>query len=213
MMSEFDVSAFVTGWLIAISAIMAIGAQNMFLIRQSIIRQHHLWVCTICIGCDTVLMSVGVFGLGKLFNWLPSITFYFSWLAVIFLVLYAIHLLYSVRHIKHVNLQYSPSKPVLSSTRMRVILFTLGVTLLNPHVYIDTVFIIGSAAENLAANHQLSFWFGSVLASWVWFGFLTFCSCQLSEFFQKPLVWRWLNMAMAGVMLFIAAQIALSRLQ
>ena len=134
------------GLLVAIGLIMAIGAQNAFVLAQSLRREHHLPVAALCIVCDALLVAAGVFGLATLLAQSPTLLAIARWGGAAFLIWYGSQAL--LRAARPQSLQAAGSEP---RSLRAVMLAALAVTLLNPHVYLDTVLLIGSlGAQNLS---------------------------------------------------------------
>jgi L-lysine exporter family protein LysE/ArgO len=138
------------GLLVAIGLIMAIGAQNAFVLAQSLRREHHLPVAALCIVCDAVLVAAGVFGLATLLVQSPTLLTVARWGGAAFLIWYGSQAL--LRAARPQSLQAADSEP---RSLRAVMLAALAVTLLNPHVYLDTVLLIGSlGAGDLAPDRS-----------------------------------------------------------
>ena len=191
--------ALLAGVGFGLSLIVAIGAQNAFVLRQGLRREHVLAVVLICALSDAVLIAVGVAGVGTLLQLAP-------WLLVVvriagagFLSIYGI--LAARRALKPAALF---AEDVGASTPLVTAIVTcLALTLLNPHVYLDTVVLLGSIA---ATHGDDRWWFGlgAVAASIVWFSALGYGARLLRPLFAKPLAWRILDGFIAIVMFAIA---------
>lgn len=189
------------GTLVAFGLIMAIGAQNAFVLAQSLRREHHLSVAALCIGCDAVLVAAGVFGLAGLLTAHPDFMEAARWAGAAFLIWYASQALR--RAFSRQSLQQQDSAAPRS--RRAVLLTALAVTLLNPHVYLDTVLLIGSlgAQQRVPGAYVL----GAASASLLWFMTLSLGAARLAPWLARPLTWRLIDLAVAAMMLAVAAQL------
>ena len=195
--------AFVPGFLTGLSLIMAIGAQNAFVIRQGLTKKHVLLVVAICAVSDAVLILVGVAGLGAVIAGLPWLLEIIRWFGVAYLSWFGIKSL--LRAFKPQSLDASG---VQSGSAKTVVLSVLGFTFLNPHVYLDTVILLGSIGNQFGPD---KWWFalGGALASVVWFSSIGFGARAASRFMAKPLFWKVLDLLIAAVMFGIAIMLAL----
>jgi L-lysine exporter family protein LysE/ArgO len=202
-----------TGFLTGLGLIVAIGAQNVFVLRQGLRRQHVGVVIAICAASDAVLVTVGVAGVGRLTDAVPWLLDVVRWAGAAFLLGYAV--LAARRAWRPATRGLDPAvhgpEPVgpgavavVSATRLAPVALTaLALTWLNPHVYLDTVFLLGS----LAAGHgQGRWWFaaGAVAASLLWFTALGLGARHLGRWLRTPRAWRVLDGAIAVVMVALA---------
>lgn len=194
------------GLIAAAGLIMAIGAQNAFVLAQGLRREHHISVALICMGCDAVLIMAGTFGLAALLQAHPLAMEITRWAGVAFLLLYASQALWRALSPRGLEAMRAPAR-----SRRAVLLTTLAVTLLNPHVYLDTMVLIGS----LAAQHSLPLVFalGAASASILWFTLLAVGSARLAPVLQRPLTWRLIDLLVAGMMLTVVWSLAQPALQ
>ncbi|WP_439859537.1 LysE/ArgO family amino acid transporter [Pseudomonas sp. MBLB4136] len=192
------------GLLVAIGLIMAIGAQNAFVLAQGLRREHHLPVALLCILCDAVLVSAGVFGLASLLSQSPLLLGIARWGGALFLLYYASQALR--RAWRPQALSETEAAP---RSRRAVLLTALAVTLLNPHVYLDTVLLIGSlgAQQPVPGAYAL----GAASASLLWFIGLALGAAWLAPWLARPNTWRLIDLAVATMMLVIALQLLLGR--
>ena len=191
-----------------LSLIVAIGAQNAFVLRQGLIRNHVLIIVTICAVADAALIFAGIAGLGALITsvgWLlPAIEL----VGGLFVGTYGV--LAARRALSSESL--APTGETAGLTVAVAVTTTLGLTLLNPHVYLDTVLLLGSVASTYGINR---WWFGlgAAIGSFVWFFSLGFGARMLKPLFAKPLAWRILDIAIAIVMFAIAASLLVGFVQ
>ncbi|MCE0557517.1 LysE/ArgO family amino acid transporter [Motilimonas sp. 1_MG-2023] len=196
---------FVTGLLLGFSLIIAIGSQNAFVLRQGLKGQHVLLVCTICALSDAALIALGVAGFGVLVKQAPWIEQFARYAGALFLIVYGARSLWAA--INHKADSLAPASDTFFSIG-KVVLTCLAFTWLNPHVYLDTVILLGSISTQYGAQKWL-FGFGAMLASLLFFFALGFGSRLLVPLFANPLSWRLLDFVIAGIMWFIAASLIL----
>ena len=195
--------SYINGLLVAAGLIMAIGAQNAFVLAQSLRREHHLPVAALCILCDVLLVSVGVFGLAAVLADNPLLLEITRWGGVAFLLWYgtlALRRAFKPQSLRSADAQPRPLRAVL--------LAALAVTLLNPHVYLDTVVLLGSVSAQY--EDRLGFGIGAVCASFVFFFALGYGARLLAPFFQRPVSWRVLDAGVGAVMWAIAASLLMA---
>ena len=197
--------AFLPGFLAGLSMIVAIGAQNAFVIRQGLTRQHVFIVVAICALCDALLIALGIAGLGAIIQGLPWLLEIVRWFGVIYLSWFGIK---SVRSaFKNEVMDASGAQ---TTSLAKVITSVLGFTLLNPHVYLDTVILLGSISNQFA--DKWAFGFGAMTASAVWFSSIGFGAKAASRFMSKPIFWRVLDSLIAVIMFSIALFLAFAKL-
>lgn len=185
--------------------IMAIGAQNAFVLSQGLKRQYHWPIAGICGLFDALLITVGVAGVGALVseseNWLMLA----RWGGALFLAWYGFKSLMSA--LKSNSLQSSSQE--LGSLRS-AILTTVAITLLNPHVYLDTVVLIGSIGGQYAADDRVWFTVGAISFSFIWFFSISLGARWLAPLFRNPMAWRVLDGSVCLVMWGIALSLILA---
>ncbi|MGP9798821.1 LysE/ArgO family amino acid transporter [Halomonas sp. 86] len=193
------------GLLVGMGLIMAIGAQNAFVLSQSLRREHHIPVALLCIVCDAVLVTAGVFGLANLLAQNPLLLAIARWGGTAFLLWYASQ---ALRRAWRPNALEAGGTPPRSLTA--VILATLAVTLLNPHVYIDTVLLIGSlgAQQSIPGAYAM----GAASGSALWFTALALGAAWLAPWLSRPFTWRLIDIGVAMMMLTIAIQLMMGGL-
>jgi len=206
---------------LGLSLIVAIGAQNVFVLRQGIRREHVLAVVIICAVSDAVLIIAGVAGLGYVISAAPWLVVVARWAGAVFLLVYGLLAARRAWRGTGEALQVEAEEDTvaqapgttLTRTRTRtplapVILTVLALTWLNPHVYLDTVLMLGS----IAATHGEERWLfaaGAVAASILWFTALGFGARYLGRWLRTPLSWRILDAVIAVVMIAIAVSLVL----
>jgi L-lysine exporter family protein LysE/ArgO len=196
------VIAFLPGLLTGLSLIIAIGAQNAFVIRQGLTKKHVLLVVAICAISDALLILLGVAGLGALISGLPWLLEVIRWFGVAYLTWFGIRSIRSAFKIQALD-----ASGVQSASAKTVVLSVLGFTFLNPHVYLDTVILLGSIGNQFV---QDKWWFalGGAVASILWFSSIGFGAKAASRFMSKPIFWKVLDSVIAAVMFGIAIMLA-----
>lgn len=195
-------TALTTGFLASLGLIVAIGAQNAWVLRQGLRREHVGLVVAICVGADVVLMAAGTAGLGALRESAPWLLDVLRWGGVAYLlVLAAIAARAALR--SRSRLEASEERPARS-----VALTTLAVTLLNPHVYLDTLVMLGTVTNSFGDLRWVAAG-GAMAASLVWFTLLSLGARALSGVLDRPTTWRVIDGLVAVVMVAVAATLAL----
>ncbi|HDR1011477.1 LysE/ArgO family amino acid transporter [Pasteurella multocida] len=190
------------GFFVTAGLIIAIGAQNAFVLKQGLLKQNILAVILTCFFCDIVLISLGVLGLGSLISQSTMATVALAFVGGVFLLIYGLKAFLSAyRGNASLQLAKADKQP---QTTLHAIIATLLITLLNPHVYLDTVVIIGGIAGTLAFDEKLFFLVGALLVSALWFFSLGYGARLLSRFFQRPVTWRILDLVIGVIMWAIA---------
>jgi len=200
-----------TGFAIGAGLIVAIGAQNAFVLRQGLRRSHVMAVVATCTLCDVTLIALGALGFGSLVARFPLITVVAAWGGAAYLFVWGALSLRSAIHPGTLSAEKAAGTGQL--TTLSAIGATLAVSLLNPHVYLDTVVLLGSIAAQYPLLTRAWFAVGAACASAVWFSALGFGARLLAPLFGKPVAWRVLDLLIAGVMWWIAASLAISQLR
>ena len=188
---EFLILGFFTG----LSLILAIGAQNIFVIEQGLKKQHIFLVCFVCSVSDLILIFFGIF----LFHYF--IQYFNHTIELIFnvlLVIFLIHFIYS--KIKSFNSKVYFNNEVINISKFKIFLKTLGFTYLNPHVYSDTVFFLGNFSKNFIFNQKILFGVGASIASFVFFFVIGYLSKYLSQYARSNKVWKIINIFIISFM-------------
>ena len=183
-------SYFILGFFTGLSLILAIGAQNIFVIEQGLKKQFVFTVCAICTLSDFLLIFLGIF----LFHYFES---FFSPLVElilnIFLFLFLIHFIW--KKLKNININFEVNRKNETASLSFVIIKTLGFTYLNPHVYSDTVFFLGNFSKSFLINQKLSFGIGASFSSILFFFTLGYLSNILSKHLQNYKAWKIINIS------------------
>lgn len=189
------------GFALGTSLIVAIGAQNAFVLKQGLKRQHLFLTAFTCFVCDSILIVLGVKGMGVLIADLPVLTNFLRWGGAIFLFCYGLRSFYSVFH-PHVLVASLENPKNTSALATWIVL--LGFTFLNPHTYIDTFLLLGTIGAERPLHEHLPFIAGALSGSFVWFFGLTYGASTLSPIFKNPRAWQILDTIMGFVMIGIA---------
>ncbi len=194
-----------TGVMIAGGMIMAIGAQNAFVLKQGLLKRNVFWVVSICFICDFVLMTIGTLGLGSIISSSFQAKIILAMIGGVFLTGYGIRAF--INAIKATSFLDIHSGKNVSTGIKTTIMATLAITLLNPHVYLDTVVIVGSIAGTLSFEHKLLFLLGAVSVSFCWFFGLGYGARFLLPLFKNAKAWQILDFIIAVVMGWIAYEL------
>lgn len=192
-------SSFFAGMGIGASLIIAIGAQNAFVLVQGIRRNHHLLVAGICALVDALLISAGVLGIGAIVASSPVLRLIAGVGGVLFLFVFGLKSFLSVRKQETLSANGGPNSASgrqgddRTANLKRTVLATLAVSLLNPHVYLDTVIMLGAISGNHAGDARYAFGLGAMSASFIWFFTLSWCGGLLAPVFAKPRAWQVLS--------------------
>ncbi len=176
------------GFLTGLSLILALGAQNIFVIEQGLKKQYVFLVCLICSISDLILICLGIF-LFHYFNQFFNQTV--ELILNVLLIIFLLHFIYTKikTHYSEINFH----KEITSISKTNVIIKTLGFTYLNPHVYSDTVFFLGNFSKNYLLNQKISFGIGAAIASFLFFFTLGYLSNYLSKYAKSKKIWKVIN--------------------
>lgn len=195
-------AAGLSGFLVGLGLIIAIGAQNAFVLRQGLLREYVVPVVLVCALSDTALIAAGVLGLGTLISHSPLLIRIATWGGAAFLLIYAGLALMRVMAPESLRAD-THRKTSLSAVLTTTMLFTWA----NPHVYLDTVVLFGSLSAAYENETRLAFWAGGSLGSFVWFSALGFGARLLAPLFARPVAWRVLDGLIAVIMTAIAVSL------
>jgi L-lysine exporter family protein LysE/ArgO len=193
------VSAFLSGFLLGGSLIVAIGAQNAFILRQGLLRSHVFVLCLVCALSDAVLIAAGVAGLGTLIAASPRLLSVVTVGGALFLFAYALFALRRALRPQALTAARSGAGGLQAALAA-----CLAFTFLNPHVYLDTVLLVGSISATHEGAARAAFGAGAATASFVWFFGLGYGARLLQPLFARPSAWRVLDLLIAAVMATIA---------
>ena len=199
-MEALSAGSFISGLLLGASLIIAIGAQNAYVLRQGLLQSHVFVIVTLCFVSDATLITAGVLGLGAFIESHQSWLNYVAIIGGIFLIVYG--LLAFRRALNPEAL--TPAQNGGQQSLSRVIMITLALTWGNPHVYLDTVVLIGGLSAQYSGDERYWFGAGAVAGSAIWFYTLGFGARYLAPLFAKPAAWRILDLIIALVMWALA---------
>jgi len=197
-MSEMDI--LIKGFIVTFSLIVAIGAQNAYVLKLGLLRQHVLKAVLFCTFSDFLLISAGVLGLGFFIQGKQIFINSIAIFGIVFLCFYALKSFKSA--FKNESLQIDDN--IKTNPIKEVITMLFVFTYLNPHTYLDTVLLIGGIGANIESTMKLYFLLGAVSASAIWFSTLGFGARILIPLFKKPITWKILDITIGIFMLFIA---------
>jgi L-lysine exporter family protein LysE/ArgO len=197
-------NALIAGFALGGGLIVAIGAQNAFVIRQGVLNSHVFWICLFCSVSDAVLIWSGTYGLGVILQQLPILIPIMTYGGAAFLVWYG------VKAVRRVLNPQSVAEEGKTTSSLFVALGTCAaLTWLNPHVYLDTVILVGSIANARPSGEQAPFALGASLASFLWFFAIGYGAKALRRPLSKPLVWRGIDAFIALIMFWLAFKLVL----
>lgn len=197
---------FLQGFLVCGGLIIAIGAQNAFVLKQGLLKQNILPIILTCFLCDFVLISMGVLGLGSIISESQVATVALAIVGALFLFIYGARAFRSAYRGNSALKLSSGELPKQSA--WKAILATLAITLLNPHVYLDCFAIIGGIAGTIPADSKLLFLTGALCTSALWFFSLGYGARLLIPLFKRSITWRILDFIIGLVMWGIAFSLA-----
>ena len=201
------IQSFFTGFFLGLSLIMVIGAQNTFVLRQGILGQHILYVALFCALSDALLISIGVVGISFfLNNFISQNSNILFGLSAIWLAGYGVIRFGSaIKSNKSIEIEASKLKGLLPTISVAAVL-----TFLNPHVYLDTMILIGSISQQFSGFYKITFTLGACLASFIFFFSLAYGAKLLAPFMNRPNSWRIMDIGIAFIMFIISFQLATS---
>ena len=192
------------GFFTGLSLILAIGAQNIFVIEQGLKKQYTFLVCIVCSISDLILIFLGIF----LFHYFTQ--YFNSTIELVFnilLLIFLLHFIYS--KIRTYNSSINFNSETKDITKFKILLKTLGFTYLNPHVYSDTVFFLGNFSKNLLINQKVLFGLGASISSFLFFFLIGYLSKFLSKYAQNQKIWKVINIFIITFMSFLTFYIFL----
>lgn len=196
---------YLQGFAIGLSLIVAIGAQNAFVLKQGLKKQAVFWVCFVCALSDSILVVLGITGFATVIQLYPELVGFAKWAGAVFLLWYGLQ--HAIQAFKsnqslHAGLQ---NEIQLS----KIIIVCLALTWLNPHVYLDTVVLIGSISTQFEQT-KLYFALGVITASWFFFFSLGYGARVLIPVFVNPKAWKVLDVVIALIMWSIAISLIMT---
>ncbi|MCL9773481.1 LysE/ArgO family amino acid transporter [Vibrio methylphosphonaticus] len=193
------------GFGLGATMIIPIGAQNAYVLNQGIKRNHHLTTATVCSLLDTTFISLGIFGGGAILSQNDMLLTMVTLGGILFLMGYG---MLSLRSAFKQPASRESRGEVLARGKRTVILGALAVTVLNPHLYLDSVVILGSIGGQFEGSDRIAFAIGTILASFVWFYSLSIGAAKLGPTLSKPKVKKGIDLTVAVMMFAIAAMLA-----
>ena len=176
------------GFFTGLSLILAIGAQNIFVIEQGLKKQYIFLVCIVCSISDLILIFLGIF----LFHYFTQ--YFNSTIELVFnilLLIFLLHFIYSKIRTYNSSINFNSETKEIS--KFNILLKTLGFTYLNPHVYSDTVFFLGNFSKNFLLNQKILFGLGASISSFLFFFLIGYLSKFLSKYAQNQKIWKVIN--------------------
>jgi len=192
----------VLGFFTGLSLILAIGAQNIFVIEQGLKKQYVFLVCIICSLSDLLLIFLGILlfhFFHQYFNLLVELTL--NILLIIFLIYFVFSKIKSIKG----NISFNSETKDIS--KLEILLKTLGFTYLNAHVYSDTVFFLGNFSKNFLLDEKIFFGIGASIASFIFFFLLGYMSTYFSKYAQNDKIWKFINIFIIAFMLLLTIYI------
>ena len=181
---------------------LPLGAQNAFVIRQGVLNQYVFWICLFCAASDALLIWGGIYGLAAVLAVAPQLLAVLRYGGVIFLLWYGIRAALRAFHA-----QAMQDSTVKTQSLAAAIALCAAFTWLNPHVYLDTVVLVGSIANARPVGEQVPFAIGASLASLVWFFAIGYGAKVLRGPLSQPKVWRVIDLAIAAIMFWLAIKL------
>lgn len=197
-------SAFITGLALSGSLIIAIGAQNAFVLRQGLRREHVLAIVVFCAITDFVLIAAGVAGVAQVIDDVPLLTTVLTAGGAVFLSWYALQAFRNAFRPRGLHAGQSEERLSLRT----ILTQAAGFTFLNPHVYLDTILLLGSIGARQPADARVWFVGGAAVASGAWFSSLGFGARLLAPLFARPIAWRVLDFLIGLTMLALVGMLA-----
>ena len=192
------------GFFTGLSLILAIGAQNIFVIEQGLKKQYIFLVCIVCSISDLILIFLGIF----LFHYFTQ--YFNSTIELVFnilLLIFLLHFIYSKIRTYNSSINFNSETKEIS--KFNILLKTLGFTYLNPHVYSDTVFFLGNFSKNFLINQKILFGLGASISSFLFFFLIGYLSKYLSKYAQNQKIWKVINIFIITFMSFLTFYIFL----
>jgi L-lysine exporter family protein LysE/ArgO len=197
---------FLEGFLLQASLIMALGAQNIFVLESGLKKEHHIFVAFICSLCDTLLIAIGVVGAATIFIQFPILKIIFGVLGVLFLIYYGIKKL--IESFQKANSNQKTNLKNLSLKKIFVL--AISFSLLNPHVYLDTIVLIGGySARLMNLQDRLIFGLGAASFSTIWFFGLSMFAYFLGSIFNDPKKMKLISFLAGVILIFLSFKLGL----
>ena len=196
---------YLQGFAIGLSLIVAIGAQNTFVLKQGLKKQAVFWVCFVCALSDSILVVLGITGFATVIQLYPELVGFAKWAGAVFLLWYGLQ--HAIQAFKSNQSLHAGSQNEIQLSK--IIIVCLALTWLNPHVYLDTVVLIGSISTQFEQT-KLYFALGVITASWFFFFSLGYGARVLIPVFANPQAWKVLDVVIALIMWSIAISLIMT---
>ena len=196
---------YLQGFAIGLSLIVAIGAQNAFVLKQGLKKQAVFWVCFVCALSDSILVVLGITGFATVIQLYPELVGFAKWAGAVFLLWYGLQ--HAIQAFKSNQSLHAGSQNEIQLSK--IIMVCLALTWLNPHVYLDTVVLIGSISTQFEQT-KLYFALGVITASWFFFFSLGYGARVLIPVFANPKAWKVLDVVIALIMWSIAISLMMT---
>lgn len=197
--------SYLQGFAIGLSLIVAIGAQNAFVLKQGLKKQAVFWVCFVCALSDSILVVLGITGFATVIQLYPELVGFAKWAGAVFLLWYGLQ--HVIQAFKSNQSLHAGSQNEIQLSK--IIIVCLALTWLNPHVYLDTVVLIGSISTQFEQT-KLYFALGVITASWFFFFSLGYGARVLIPVFANPKAWKVLDGVIALIMWSIAISLIMT---
>ena len=196
---------YLQGFAIGLSLIVAVGAQNAFVLKQGLKKQAVFWVCFVCALSDSILVVLGITGFATMIQVYPDVVGFAKWAGAVFLLWYGL---------QHARQAFNSNQSLHAGSQnemqlSKIIMVCLALTWLNPHVYLDTVVLIGSISTQFEQT-KLYFALGVITASWLFFFSLGYGARVLIPVFANPKAWKVLDVVIALIMWSIAISLMMT---
>lgn len=197
--------SYLQGFAIGLSLIVAIGAQNAFVLKQGLKKQAVFWVCFVCALSDSILVVLGITGFATMIQLYPELVGFAKWAGAVFLLWYGLQ--HAIQAFQSNQSLHAGSQNEIQLSK--IIIVCLALTWLNPHVYLDTVVLIGSISTQFEQT-KLYFALGVITASWFFFFSLGYGARVLIPVFANPKAWKVLDVVIALIMWSIAISLMMT---
>lgn len=197
--------SYLQGFAIGLSLIVAIGAQNAFVLKQGLKKQAVFWVCFVCALSDSILVVLGITGFATVIQLYPELVGFAKWAGAVFLLWYGLQ--HAIQAFQSNQSLHAGSQNEIQLSK--IIIVCLALTWLNPHVYLDTVVLIGSISTQFEQT-KLYFALGVITASWFFFFSLGYGARVLIPVFANPKAWKVLDVVIALIMWSIAISLMMT---
>lgn len=199
-------AAFFQGFVLGAGLIIAIGSQNAYVLRQGLKREHVLLICLVCALSDALLITIGVSGTGTLVASSETLLTLVRIGGALFLAVYGVRAAQTAIKGEYLD---AASGALVPTPLKTTLLTTLAFTYLNPHVYLDTVILLGSIAGQFGWAERVQFGSGAIVASFAWFFALGYGARWLAPMFSRPIAWKLLDSLIALIMFGLAISLVL----